>query len=209
MDRPARAAYLGPERRRDSVLDAALTVFSRGGFTAGSMAAVAAEVGVAKSVVYDCFPGGKQELYFAVLDQQERAFVTYLDERWSGLGGGRPDQSIRAGLDVFLGYAEFNPRAFRLIFGEPGAGDPDIRQRAGAVRQSIVDRLTDAAMRALALPTEIRPQVELSTRLVVACGEEIARWQADGAPLDRSELADLGARFIVDGLGAAFGRGID
>lgn len=204
MDRRTRAAYLGPARRRDSVLDAALTVFSRGGFAAASMAAVAAEAGVAKAVVYDCFPGGKQELYYALLDQQERQFVTYLTERWTGLGRGRADLGIRAGLDAFLGYAEVNPRAFGVIFGQPGAGDPDIRERAAAVRRSIVDRLTDGAMRALALPPELRPHVELNTRLVVACAEEIARWQAEGAPLDRDELADLAARFILQGLGPAF-----
>lgn len=204
MDQRIRAEYLGPERRRASVLDAALTVFSQGGFAAGSMAAVARAAGVAKAVVYDCFPGGKQDLYFALLDQQERQFVDYLGERWSGLGHGQREPNLRAGLEVFLGYAEVNPRAFRLIFGEAGAGDAEIQERAAGVRRSIVNRLTDGAMRSLGFAEELRPYAELNTRLVVACGEELARWQAEGAPLDRSELAELGERFLMEGLGPTF-----
>src|SRR5205823_679881 len=68
----ARAPYLGPARRREPVLDAALAVFTEGGFDAASMAAIAERAEVAKPVLYDCFPGGKQELWLGVLEREER-----------------------------------------------------------------------------------------------------------------------------------------
>ena len=39
------------------------------------MAAIAEGAGVAKPVLYDCFPGGKQELWFALLEREEELFV--------------------------------------------------------------------------------------------------------------------------------------
>ena len=64
-----RAPHLGPERRRPLVLDAALQVYLRTGFDGASMDAIAAEAGVTKPVLYDCYPN-KRELFAALLQRE-------------------------------------------------------------------------------------------------------------------------------------------
>ncbi|MGH3996263.1 MAG: helix-turn-helix domain-containing protein, partial [Pseudonocardiaceae bacterium] len=62
----ARAAHLGPERRRPLILDAALEVYVQQGYRGTSMQAVADAAGVTKPVVYECYPN-KDELLLALL----------------------------------------------------------------------------------------------------------------------------------------------
>src|SRR5690242_19984085 len=76
--RPPRAPYLGPARRREPVLDAALAIFTEGGFEAASMVAIAERAEVAKPVLYDCFPGGKEELWRSLLEREERRFLDHM-----------------------------------------------------------------------------------------------------------------------------------
>ncbi|MGH3832803.1 MAG: helix-turn-helix domain-containing protein, partial [Pseudonocardiaceae bacterium] len=62
----ARAAHLGPERRRPLILDAALEVYVERGYRGTSMQAVADAAGVTKPVVYECYPN-KDQLLLALL----------------------------------------------------------------------------------------------------------------------------------------------
>jgi AcrR family transcriptional regulator len=194
---PGRAPHLGPARRREPVLDAAATVFAEGGFSAASMAAIAGRAGVAKAVLYDCFPGGKRELYEALLDRGQRAFVAHLDSvrdrsRGRGLEGG-----LRQGLCAFLDYADVDPAGFRVIFGPAGTADPAIVRRSQRVREAIVRRIADGASSALAgLPAE------LFARAVVAIAEEVARWTVRRPDLPRDELVELLVRWFVHGAAA-------
>jgi len=181
------------------VLDAALEVFSRGGYAAASMAAIAEEAQISKAVVYDCFPGGKEALFYALLERTEQDFVGYLDEHWSGLSGREFEETLRVGLDAFLGYAEHDPAAFRVIFGDVGASEPAIQRRATAVRTTIIDRFTDGAVASLGLAPELRPAAELYARMLVSCAEELARWLAEGAPLARELMVSLAVAFLMQG----------
>jgi AcrR family transcriptional regulator len=66
-----------PERReqtRGDLLAAARAVFERQGFHRASLDGIADEAGYTKGAVYSHFPGGKDELFLAVLDR-------HIDER--------------------------------------------------------------------------------------------------------------------------------
>src|SRR5437870_9627012 len=133
-----RAEYLGPERRRPLVLDAALEIFADGGFADASMQAIAERAGVSKAVLYDCFPGGKQEIYYALLERSEQTFMQHMRgvlERTERLS---VDESLRRGLRAFLDYAEIHPLSFRVIFGEAGTRDPEVARRSERAREEIV-----------------------------------------------------------------------
>jgi AcrR family transcriptional regulator len=62
------------ERTRGDLLEAARTVFERGGFHRAALDEIADEAGYTKGAVYSHFPGGKDELFLAVLDR-------HIDER--------------------------------------------------------------------------------------------------------------------------------
>src|SRR5919108_6504289 len=62
------------ERTRGDLLAAARAVFERHGFHRASLDQIADEAGYTKGAVYSHFPGGKDELFLAVLDR-------HIDER--------------------------------------------------------------------------------------------------------------------------------
>ena len=65
---PARRTRLTAAQRRESILDAAVQVFSAAGYRAGKVSDVAALVGVSEPVIFQNF-GSKAALFAAVLDR--------------------------------------------------------------------------------------------------------------------------------------------
>lgn len=186
-----RAAHLGPERRRESILDAAQRVFANGGFEAASMAAIARAAGVAKPVLYDAFPGGKEHLYFALLDRGEQRFTAHLEGVFESASGRPLEDALRAGLGGFLDYAELEPEAFRVIFGPAGSASPEIVRRTERVREAVIERMTERTVVAVGLDEPMRPAAEVYVRAIVAVAEELARWTARRTDLPRDTLVEL------------------
>src|ERR1700761_3787964 len=72
-----RAPRLPIEVRREQALDAALRIICARGYGAASMEAIAREVGVAKTVIYEAFPR-RAELLRALLEREERRILSAL-----------------------------------------------------------------------------------------------------------------------------------
>jgi AcrR family transcriptional regulator len=196
-----RAEYLGPERRRPLVLDAALEIFAGGGFSDASMQAIAERAGVSKAVLYDCFPGGKQEIYYALLERSEQTFLEHMVgvlERTERLS---VEESLRQGLRAFLEYAEIHPHSFRVIFGEAGTRDAEVARRSERAREHVVSQIRDRT-RAVMQAAGIEPSAtsDVYPRTIVAVGEELARWilRDPGAP--REQLVDSIVNWFMLGL---------
>lgn len=186
-----RAAHLGPTRRRGSILDAAQRVFSKGGFEAASMVAIAREAGVAKPVLYDAFPGGKEHLYFALLDRGEQRFAEHLEAVFESASGRPLEDALRVGLRGFLQYAELEPDAFRVIFGPAGSASPEIVRRTERVREAVIEHMTERTVTVVGLDEPMRPAAEVYVRAIVAVAEELARWTARRTDLPRDTLIEL------------------
>jgi AcrR family transcriptional regulator len=172
-----RAEYLGPERRRPLVLDAAQGIFAEGGFSDASMAAIATRAGVSKAVLYDCFPGGKQEIYYALLDRAEKAFMDFMLGVLDQTNKLPLDRALREGITSFVEYARANPQTFRIIFGDAGTADPNIASRAARTRELMIAKMgerTRQIMSAAGVP--ITRTADIYNRGIVAVSEELARW---------------------------------
>jgi AcrR family transcriptional regulator len=196
-----RAEYLGPERRRPLVLDAALEIFAGGGFADASMQAIADRAGVSKAVLYDCFPGGKQEIYFALLERCEQTFMDHILGVLARTENLAIDESLRIGLRAFLDYAEIHPHSFRVIFGEAGTRDPEMARRAERAREQIVTAIrerTGAIIRAMG--REPSAASDVYPRTIVAVGEEIARWMLRDPSAPRDEIVDTVVTWFMRGL---------
>lgn len=194
-----RAPYLGPARRRGSVVDAALVVFAEGGFEAASMAAIAARAEIAKSVLYDCFPGGKQELYEAVLTRVEQVFADGLDRMLADIDALPPGNTLATGLTAFLRLADEQPDAFCIVFGSAGSADLSIAARVDRVHEVIVSRIrTTIASRLGAQPDAL--ETALLARSIVAIAEELARWIVREPELPRDDLVRITADWLTGGL---------
>jgi AcrR family transcriptional regulator len=197
-----RAAYLGPAKRRQPILDAALELFAEGGFEDASMAAIAARAGVAKPVLYDCFPGGKDELCSVLLHQLETGFTDRLAAVLDQRGATSLRDGLEAGLAAFLEYADVNPAGFRVVFGGAESANTTVAAGALRVRESVVAHLRDRSVARLGLPPEQAVVAELFSRAIVSVAEELARWSLQRPELPRDLLVHLTGTWFVRGLEA-------
>lgn len=194
-----RAEYLGPVRRRPIVLDAALSLFAEGGFADASMEALAKRAGTTKPVLYDCFPNGKEEVYFALLDREEERFRAHMTGVLASTGRMRLRDAIQAGLAAFLDYADVNPNGFRVLFGPRGSADPGIVERHTRVREEIVRIITSRSM-VMGEPAGTPPVlVELHNRAIVAVAEEMARWWLAEKPIERDRMVHAMTNWMMKG----------
>lgn len=195
-----RAEYLGPEKRRPMVLDAAQAIFAEGGFADASMNAIADRAGVSKAVLYDCYPGGKQEIYFAMLDRGEQIFMEHMMEVLDHTNRLPLEDALREGLSAFLNYAAVNPLGFRIAFGQPGTSDPEIALRAARIRDFMVAKMgerTRQIMSESGLP--IPPIVDVYNRSIVAIAEELAHWSLREPELPRAQAVEAVVVWLMKG----------
>jgi AcrR family transcriptional regulator len=195
-----RAEYLGPERRRPMVLDAALEIFAEGGFADASMQAIADRAGVSKAVLYDCFPGGKQEIYYALLERGEETFMGHMRSVLERTARLPVDESLRQGLRTFLEYAEIHPHSFQVIFGDAGTRDPEVARRTQRAREQIVELMrgrTHEIIRAAGL--EDGPVWDVYPRATVAVAEEMARWLVREPSVPRDAVIELIVQWFMKG----------
>jgi AcrR family transcriptional regulator len=191
----ARAAHLGPERRRPQVLDAALRLVTARGARGVSMEAVAQELGVTRPVVYACF-ASREELLLALLVREEQRL----------LGGAlsalprRPDFSdperlLVEGFQGLLRVVAQHADSWRLVFAtspEPAIADRYVEARRRVAQQ--VGALMGPALK-------LRGVKDLGRKLPVLV--EMFMSMSDGAV---RALVQGGDQWTPDELGAYVGR---
>jgi len=190
-----RAEYLGPEKRRPLVLDAAQAIFAEGGFADASMSAIAERAGVAKAVLYDCFPGGKAEIYTSLIERNERSIMDHLLAMLDYTNRLPLEEALTEAMHRFVAYARNHPLEFRLIFSDVGSADPKLAQRARRTKELMLVKMherTAQIMEAGGIP--IGPYAGVYNRMFLAMQEEMARWALDepDLPLDKLTSAIIG-----------------
>jgi AcrR family transcriptional regulator len=103
---------------REKILDSCLKVFAKFGFHKASLVDIVRPLGVTKAAIYHHFPGGKEEMFFAVVEREERRV---LDKMRAAVAAGDPPgrqlrclllaklnhfQTLRRLLDVPLAVGE-------------------------------------------------------------------------------------------------------
>jgi AcrR family transcriptional regulator len=102
-----------PDRdaRREALLAAADAVVQREGASA-SMAAIAAEAGITKPILYRHF-GDKSGLYAALAERHTDRLLDALVD--SLTGGGTPRQRVERTIDTYLATIEREPQVYRFL----------------------------------------------------------------------------------------------
>lgn len=184
------------------MLDAALAIFAEGGFADASMSAIAARAGVSKAVLYDCFPEGKQQIYYALLDRGEAEFMTHMMEVLEVTNTLPLEDALREGLAAFLNWAETHPLGFKIIFGEAGTADAEIAKRTARAKDRIIAKMGErTAMFLEQANIPVTPLIEIYNRSIVAVAEEMARWVERDPTLPRAQIIDAIVRWFMDGFG--------
>ncbi len=146
----ARAAHLGPERRRPLILDVAFRLFLEQGYKGTSMEAIAHAAGVTKPVIYACF-ASKAELFGALLDREEqRMFAQFGAALATGAGLEDLQAMLTAGFTAMLQAVSDTPETYRIALLGEGDANALIDARLRRGREQLVAQLTEAARNWLA-----------------------------------------------------------
>jgi AcrR family transcriptional regulator len=199
----ARAAHLGPERRRPLILDAALEVYVERGYKGTSMQAVADAAGVTKPVVYECFPN-KDELLLALLDREERRLLGAITESLpSNLVSDNVEAVLAAGLTAFLTGALQAPNSWRVVFDSGWGSGSVVAERVRRVREMVVGQLRELVRQYMVAGDvdDIDRRAPVVAELIAAVSESCARLLVvERYPWTAAELATYVARLLARGL---------
>jgi AcrR family transcriptional regulator len=165
-----------PERRREQLLDAALSVIVEQGYGGVSIEAIARAAGVTRPVVYDHFPNLARLLH-AVVEREEQYSLGELDAVVPDPPvEGDPVELLGIGVRRFLEAVISRPTTWRIIL-LPLEGTPDlVREHVETNRRRMVqriERLVHWSIDAHGLPRDL--DVELTARAIRDLGEEAGR----------------------------------
>lgn len=174
-----------PDRdaRREALLAAADLVVQRDG-SSSSMAAIAAEAGITKPILYRHF-GNKSGLYAALAARHTDRLLVDLTAALRSAGTAR--DRVRRTVDAYLVVVEDEPQVYRFLVQSVEAA-PVRRQVRGFIAR-LQEQLGAGIAVELGLPAgDVRAASWAAgiIGMVQAAGE----WWLDGGPCTRQELAE-------------------
>ncbi len=190
---PAARRRLTKDERRERILDAAAQVFADRGYEPATLDEIAEAAGISKPVIYDHF-SSKKELHVSLIESHGEALIMFMAER---VGKAEtPVDALAAGLGALLEFVERDPYAWRLLFQEPSATDPEIVEAHRENQQN-----TTAAIAGFAAeqPFETLPDdplgreviLELIAQMVKMSGAGVVTWWYEHREVGREQLLEV------------------
>jgi AcrR family transcriptional regulator len=192
---------LTKDERRARIMEGAERVFAERGYEAASLDEIAEAAGISKPVIYDHFES-KRELHVSLLDSHSRDMLAFMTERVA-TAQTRADQ-LEQGFDAFLEYVEGHPYAWRLIFRDPTASDPEIvraHERIQRLATESVAALTPIAQGEVD-PDDLDRETaaDLLGQMIKTAGNGLAAWWYEHREIPRERLVKAFMEFAWLGL---------
>ena len=186
-----------PEKQR-AILDGAAAVFAREGMEKASMASIAREAGISKSLLYHYYPG-KEALIFAII-------MTHLEELDAAIEAADTPQAdaeirlrriVRAILANYRGADDRH----KVQINAAGALEAERRAAIAAMERRIVHRLGSvlAAINPV-LATDGAHLLKPATMSLFGMLNWLYMWFREDGPISREQYADLAATLMTGGL---------
>jgi AcrR family transcriptional regulator len=168
---------MAPEKRREQLIDAALSVIVHHGYEGVSIEAIARTAGVTRPVIYDHFPNLGQLLQ-AVIEREELFALEQLERAVPAAPrtDGEPAELFAAGVRSFLDVVASRPDTWRIILLPPEGTPATVRdhvERNRAATQKRIEALVRWAIERSGIPHDL--DVELSARAIRSLSEEAGR----------------------------------
>jgi AcrR family transcriptional regulator len=202
--------------RRQAMLDAALAVFAEKGFSGATLDEVAERAEFGKGTLYNYFPGGKEEILFALIDGVYDEMVALIEAYFAETPGDTSTRAVFHGLiERLLAHFLDRQAVFMLLIKEAQrmVFDDEATRAAHLVglREHLADALTRPVADAMEAGTLRRHDPHAVAHLLlgnvhgylmaVTCGPASARVRPDPR-----EGADFITSILFDGLLTAQGR---
>lgn len=197
---PPSAAGTGSRRdpdRRRALLEAADRVIRRAGPEA-SMAAIAAEAGISKPILYRHF-GDKGGLYRALAERHTRRLIEGVRAEFSRPAPVR--ERTRSTIDAYLATISANPGLYRFLMHRAGAEDA----AAHGVMSTMIRGVAGELAEVMIAEGEIadRTRAHVWGHAIVGMVQTAGDWWLDHEEVPRADVVDGLADLVVGGLRAA------
>jgi AcrR family transcriptional regulator len=194
---------LGPEARREQILETAGRLFEEQGYDAVSMTDVAAAAGVTRGLVHHYF-GSKRELYLEVV----RSVLSEAPTLVAPEPATSVDEIVKRNANVVLDYLSSH-RGMLLAIAPSGdlGRDPEVAALADAARETAIDQIIVNHFGSPDAPPEARLVIRAFFGLVeAACREWLFRRRASRAQVE-ALLAQTILALMRDALPAVMAAG--
>src|SRR5687767_901189 len=141
-----RAAHLGPAVRRPLVLDAALAVWDAEGYRGTTMAAIAAQAGVSKPVLYECYDN-KDDVLRALLDREEGLLVSATQAALPVDDAKGLRATVAASYEAFFEAVLAHPVSWRIVVDAQRVMPKAIESRYHQARALFVEQIAELVRR--------------------------------------------------------------
>ena len=171
------APRMAPEKRREQLIDAALSVIVEQGYEGVSIESIARVAGVTRPVIYDHF-ANLGRLLQALIEREEAYALAQLEDvvPSAPLATGEPPVMFAAGVRRFLDAVASRPNTWRIILLPPEGTPAIVREHVETNRARLLARLTEFV--ALAVKRSgIRADldIEICGRAILRLSEEAGR----------------------------------
>jgi AcrR family transcriptional regulator len=129
---------LPADRRRQQLLDVALTLFAERGFNATTMDDTAEAAGVTKPLLYQHFDS-KRALYLELVESVATTMLDTIGAAVAAAAG--PRQQVEGGFAAYFRLVVTQPDAFNLLFGSNVPNDPELSSAVRKVQDAIVEAI--------------------------------------------------------------------
>ena len=185
--------------KRESIIQAAIEVFSKKGFQTATISEIARKADVADGSIYQYFKN-KEDLFFSIPVEKTKEFRTQLELHLEGISGAF--NKIRKFVWYFLYFFKMNPEYGRILMLE-------MRVSKSFVKTDTYDFLKKSVGQVMTIMTEgqkegvIRKDTDvfILRHLVLGILEHIvSRWLLKDAKYDLLEHHREVSRLIIDAL---------
>ena len=185
--------------RRESIIQAAIEVFSKKGFQAATISEIAQTAGVAEGSIYQYFKN-KEDLFFSIPIEETKEFRTQLELHLEGIFGAF--NKIRKFVWYFLYFFKVNPEYGRMLMLE-------MRVSKSFVKTDTYDVLKKSVGHVLEIILEGQEEgvirkdtdVYILRHLVLGVLEHIVtRWLLKGGKYDLLEHHQEVSQLVIDAL---------
>jgi len=188
--------------RRESIIQAAIEVFSKKGFHASGISEIARRAGVADGTIYQYFKN-KEDLFFSIPVEKTKEFRSKVELHLEGITGAL--YRLRKFVWYFLYFFKTNPEYGRLLMLE-------MRVSKSFVRTKTYDFLKQSVSSVMVIIAEgqkegvIRTDVNiyLLRHLILGILEHmVSRWLLKDTKYDLLEHHQDVSRLLIEGLKAS------
>ena len=186
------------KRRRQRVLDAALSVFTQAGYNDTAVEAIAQASNTSKGGLYFHFPR-KQALFLALLDEASEALLRHVREAMDAETDpvARGEAALR---EVLRQFGEHRLLARLLLVEAIGAG-PEFRERLQVLHASFAELIASSLRDAVA--AGLLPEQDTETASYAwygAVNQIVVRWLATGQPQHLEDAYPILQRLLLFGV---------